>query len=279
MLLAHRDIYCGVFDSTIIRNGITESDLRTVECFELEIFHSTGGTSYINGEKYPIKEGMFICAKPKQIRHSLFPVKCSFIRVFNNEYVPKEIANVLSSLPNCTYITDQSEVEFLLAQMSNLKNLFTSTNVNTSEQILINSLFYSILYKLMSITKGEKDKPIQKDIKKIALDAYIYINENLSSDCSLQTIADAVNVSPNYLQNVFTKSFGISPYKYTIIKRIEKAKKMIIVGDKSMFEIASDLGFCSQSHFNSIFKKITGETPLEYRTKTLEHPITTQFNF
>jgi AraC-like DNA-binding protein len=261
MLIAHKDIYCGLFESSIVRGNITESDIRTVECFELEIFHLTGGVSHINGETYPTEYGMFVCAKPGQIRYSNFPVKCSFIRIFKNEYTPKALTDILSSLPNCTYIKNKTDIENLLALLSNLASLFTATNVKTLNEVLINSLFYDFLHKLLDILEGEETKPTKNNINPISLQAYEYINENLTSDCSLKKLAKAVNVSQNYLQTTFTKSFGISPYKYCIIKRIEKAKKMIAVGDKSILEISLELGFCSQSHFNRIFKKITGKTP------------------
>ena len=265
MLLANKDIYCGLFDSSIIRGNETKSDLRTVECFELEIFHAEGGVSYINGEKYPTAYGMFLCAKPGQIRHSNLPVKCSFVRIFVNENTPRSLIEILSSLPNCEYIKSQTHIENLLVSLANLGNLFASTNIKTSNQVLINSLFFDILHKLLTILEGEETQPNKSNINQIALQAYEYINEKLSSDCSLSRIAKAVNVSPNYLQTVFTKSFGISPYKYALIKRIEKAKNMIAVGDKNMSQISLELGFCSQSHFNSLFKKITGQSPLNYR--------------
>ena len=270
MLIAHKDIYCGVFESSIVRGNASKSDLRTVDCFELELFHSSGGVSHINGEKYPTDYGMLLCAKPGQIRHSDFPVKCSFIRIFENESTPKNLKEILLSLPNCTYIKKQTDIESLLALLSNLASLFTTTNVKISNEVLINSLFYDILHKVLNVLDGKENSPSKSNINQNAFKAYEYINENLTSDCSLKTIAKAVNLSPNYLQIVFTNSFGISPYKYCVIKRIEKAKKMISVGSKSMLEISLELGFCSQSHFNKTFKEITGLTPTEYRNKRFD---------
>lgn len=264
MLFTHKNIYCGIYDSSICKGNITKSDPRTVECFELELFHSKGGVSYINGEKYPTEHGMFLCAKPGQIRQSDCPVKCSFIRIFKDESTPKSLIDILSKIPNCTYFKKQDEVENLLLSFSKLGNFFTSSNIKITSEILVNSIFYDILHKLLTLVEGEEPTPVKSNINQIALQAYEYINENLSSDCSLKIVANAVKVSPNYLQTVFTKSFGISPYKYCIIKRIEKAKKMIPLGNKSISEISLELGFCSQSHFNRIFKKITGETPKKY---------------
>lgn len=271
MLLAHRDIYCGIFDSAIARGNVAKSDLRTVECFELEVFHCSGGTSYVNGEKHPTARGMLLCAKPGQIRHSDFPVKCSFIRIFKNEYLPESLYEILLSLPECTYIENENKTDDILAKFSDLGALFTSTPTPASDEALINSIFFDILHLIISISKKSENPPQRNDIKKVALEAYEYINENLSSECTLQAIARAVNITPNYLQAVFTQSFGISPYKYALIKRIEKAKNMITVGEKTMLQISLELGFCSQSHFNRIFKAQTGMTPKEYRSARFLH--------
>ncbi|MBP3397122.1 MAG: helix-turn-helix transcriptional regulator [Clostridia bacterium] len=54
------------------------------------------------------------------------------------------------------------------------------------------------------------------------------------------------------------------------MRRIEQARRLISAGDKSMLEIALELGFCSQSHFNKVFKKETGMTPAAYRRGMLE---------
>lgn len=266
MLIAHRDIYCGVFDSAIARGNIHGSDLRTVECFELEIFHSSGGVSYVNGEKYPTARGMLLCAKPRQIRHSDFPVKCSFIRVFDNEYLSDPLRNILRSLPNCTYIEKDEDAEDILSLISRLGALFTSKEMNDNDTVLINTVFYNILHRMLTASEKISQSKSPQNINRIALEAYEYINENLSKDCSLNKIAEMVSVTPNYLQTVFTKAFGVSPYRYTIFKRIEKAKIMIKIGEKSMLDIALEIGFCSQSHFNRIFKEQTGKTPSQYRS-------------
>jgi AraC family transcriptional regulator len=53
-------------------------------------------------------------------------------------------------------------------------------------------------------------------------------------------------------------------------RRINKAKKLIASGEKTMSQIALETGFCSQSHFNKVFKEKTGQTPIAYRRALLE---------
>lgn len=271
MLIAHENIYCGIFDSSIARKNISKSDKRTVGCFELEFFNASRGVSYINNAKYPIEKGMFICAKPGQIRHSEFPVRCNFIRIFEDKNTDKNLVDILTSLPDCIYLDGEFMADEILPLASRLSSCFSSSNVSKTTEILINSLFYEILYKILGNIEGDTGQKELSSLSRVAREACEYINENFTSDCSLKTIAEAVNISPNYLHTVFCESFGISPYQYTVSKRIEKAKKLIMVGEKSMLDIALELGFCSQSHFNRIFKEQTGETPTAFRKRIFEN--------
>ena len=106
-------------------------------------------------------------------------------------------------------------------------------------------------------------------MSRVAREAREYINENYTQDCSLSKIAEAVRVSPNYLHTAFSRGFGVTPYEYALRKRLEKAKRLIMAGEKSMLEIALELGFCSQSHFNKLFKEREGVTPAQYRAGIL----------
>ena len=53
-------------------------------------------------------------------------------------------------------------------------------------------------------------------------------------------------------------------------KRVRRAKRLIAAGERSMLEIALETGFCSQSHFNKVFREATGFTPAAYRRRLLE---------
>jgi AraC-like DNA-binding protein len=214
---------------------------------------------------------MLICAKPSQLRHSEFPVRCSFIRIFVTKRTEGELSTLLCALPDSAYIEDETISDDILALLSRLGSFFTATKFSQSAEVLINALFYDILYKLVSAIGGNADQSESSSLSRIAREAYEYINENYKSDCSLKTISEAINVSPNHLHTVFTESFGITPYEHTVNKRIDKAKKLIMQKNSSMLEIALELGFCSQSHFNRIFKAQTGETPSAFRRRIFEN--------
>ena len=131
--------------------------------------------------------------------------------------------------------------------------------------IHINSLFLEILYRILKISKGATEEAEKLQVSRVVKEAYEYINENFGGDCSLQTIAAAVHISPNYLHTIFCEQVGMTPFEYVLEKRMEKAKRLIIAGERSMLEIALETGFCSQSHFNKVFKARCGVTPAQYR--------------
>ena len=269
MLLSNDNIYCGVFDSSIMRKNLTKSPNREVQCFEIELFHGDKGISYVNGNKYPTQRGMLLCVKPRAIRHSDFPVCCSFIRFFPQNNTDLDILEIIQSFPECTYINNFEKIEELAALFSRLGACFANFNNTLSERTKITALFLEILYRINRICKNESDSIKTKEIPRIAREAYEYINENFTKKCTLQSIANAVNISPHHLHTVFTDSLGLTPYEYVLQKRINLAQKLIAAGEKNMIEIALETGFCSQSHFNKSFKSQTGKTPAEYRKELI----------
>jgi AraC-like DNA-binding protein len=83
---------------------------------------------------------------------------------------------------------------------------------------------------------------------------------------SVTWCAEELNLSANYFGDLIKKETGISPQEYIQTKVIEVAKKRLLDADKSISEIAYELGFRYPQHFTRLFKQRTGLTPNEYRT-------------
>lgn len=271
MLKAKDGVYCGVFDSSILRKAQAKSADRTVQCYELEIFHTQAGTSYVNGSKYSTRRGMILCAKPGQIRHSDFPVCCSYIRIPLGR--DADVENLLSQLPDCTYLSDEGDIEGLMALFARLSICYIGAVSGLLNDLHGNYLLMEILYRVSRLCLGDRDDIAGAPVGRITREAYEYINENYRGNCSLKVIADAVQISPNHLHVVFTRETGMTPFAYVLKKRIAYAQRLIMAGEKSMLEIALETGFCSQSHFNKAFRDATGATPVQYRKKLLQQGV------
>ena len=268
MYFPTEELQCGVFESTILRRDHIKSQDRRVTYYELELFHTASGVSHIDGKRYPARRGMLLCAKPGQIRYSEFPVKCSFLRIKPER--DGDVDRLLSAAPDCFYIEDENEIEELMGLFAKVGACTVSTAPMEQTAVRMNAGLWEILSRCMRLWRGSQDAVADAPVNRIARDAYEYINENYHADCSLQRIADALHVSPNYLHTVFRQSVGCTPYELVIEKRIHKAKKLIVTGEKTMAQIALETGFCSQSHFNKVFKEKTGHTPAAYRRSLLE---------
>lgn len=82
---------------------------------------------------------------------------------------------------------------------------------------------------------------------------------------TVQSIADALNVSPNYLSAMLSVLTGQSTQQHIHDKLIEKAKERLSTTDLTVSEIAYELGFEHSQSFNHLFKKKTNRSPLEFR--------------
>ena len=95
-----------------------------------------------------------------------------------------------------------------------------------------------------------------------------YFQSGLPQTEGLPTVkyfADKVCLSPNYFGDLFKKETGKTAQEYIRNHLIDTAKELIAGTDKSITQIAYDLGFQYSQHFNRVFKKSVGYTPVEYR--------------
>jgi AraC-like DNA-binding protein/ligand-binding sensor protein len=94
-----------------------------------------------------------------------------------------------------------------------------------------------------------------------------YIQKHQADELSLAQVAQAVNTSTFYFCKMFKKVTGLNFTDYVSRVRIEKAKNLLLNRNLRISEIAFEVGFQSLTHFNRVFKKISGQSPTVYRDK------------
>lgn len=82
---------------------------------------------------------------------------------------------------------------------------------------------------------------------------------------TVRYFAERVFLSPNYFGDLIKKETGKTPQEYIQGKIIDTAKEMLLGTDKTVSQIAYELGFQYSQHFNRVFKKHIGQSPNEYR--------------
>ena len=96
-----------------------------------------------------------------------------------------------------------------------------------------------------------------------------FIEENLDSNLSLETMAAEVIVSPRYLPRAFKTAIGQSPHRYVLARRIERAKELLHSTDMPIVDVALASGFSSQSHLSNWFLREVGISPAAYRRQAV----------
>jgi AraC family transcriptional regulator len=92
-----------------------------------------------------------------------------------------------------------------------------------------------------------------------------HIEENLDKQFSLAALADLVRLSQYHFCRAFKQSFGTPPHHYHLQRRIERAKILLSERSTSITEIGLILGYSHTSSFALAFRKITGQTPSDFR--------------
>jgi AraC-like DNA-binding protein len=93
-----------------------------------------------------------------------------------------------------------------------------------------------------------------------------FIRDHHTDDLSLGQVAQAMHTSVFYFCKLFRKATGLTFTEFVSRTRIEKAKNLLLNPNLRISEVAYEVGFQSLTHFNRVFKKITGESPTEYRS-------------
>lgn len=92
-----------------------------------------------------------------------------------------------------------------------------------------------------------------------------YVSRNMYKPINLEKMAKSMGYTRSYLGDRFKNQTGCTLSQYVTQQKILEAQRFLQFTDKPLGDIAELLAFSSQSHFQNTFKKITGETPLEYR--------------
>lgn len=121
-------------------------------------------------------------------------------------------------------------------------------------------------YERQFITRSHVNKDILVRFEKILKDYFSSEQALVTGLPSVRYCADKLYVSPNYLGDLLKKETGKSAQEHIQLKLIDVAKEKIFEPEKSISEIAYELGFKHPQHFTRMFKKQVGMSPNEFRS-------------
>jgi AraC-like DNA-binding protein len=82
---------------------------------------------------------------------------------------------------------------------------------------------------------------------------------------SIEAVAREASMSTFHFIRTFSALFGTTPHQYRIESRLQRARHLLVLGDRSVTEVCLDVGFESPATFSGLFARRVGVAPSEYR--------------
>jgi AraC-like DNA-binding protein len=136
---------------------------------------------------------------------------------------------------------------------------FKDVDLVTTLAIILNNYAHKKIDA--NITENNNKDPIPFKVREIVN----YINTNIEKKLDVDELSLLTAWKKDHFTRLFSKYLGLTPYQYVIKRKIEKSKTLLSDTLIPINEIAFELGFKSYSNFYRLFKKITDDTPENFR--------------
>lgn len=137
-------------------------------------------------------------------------------------------------------------------------------NSCASGERLSESSYSQLLHRILCLLLLE-DSGATHDKCSLIAQAIRYMNKHLFEQISVAMVAEAVNLSPSHFSRQFKRHTGYSPYEYIVLRRLDKAKYLLMSTSLTVKEIAYHIGYNSEENFIHSFQKNVGISPNLFR--------------
>jgi AraC family transcriptional regulator len=135
-------------------------------------------------------------------------------------------------------------------------------------QLYVDCVSVAIIARLLGSTERSagagsgRTAPLPKWRLKRAID---YIEQRLDETITLADLAAAAGLTRMHFAAQFRAATSLRPHEYLLRRRIERAQEILLGSGRPVIDVALSVGFQTQSHFTTVFKRFTGQPPLAWR--------------
>lgn len=227
-----------------------------------ELFYVIKGTGsfYMDGESYPLKASDLVIVPPNT-EHT------------ERSYNANPLEYIVLGIDGITFLDSDSDNSRVIYNYSQKQELLSLLNLILEEvqseqpgfhlvcQNLLDVLLIQIVRQHKLVPAPISSSRMHKECGQIKR----YLDSNYADNITLDALAAKAHMNKYYLVHAFTKYTGFSPINYLNDKRLQVSKELLVSTNYSIAQIASSVGFSSQSYFSQVFKKETNMTPNVYR--------------
>ena len=256
-----------VFFIRVTGKNIVPIERRSIDFYHLTIVLKGKLTYIVDGQEIVVEENDALLLVPGTDRERLpYPDHADFI-IFNF-FPPKEnplssnlffknsvnqpIKTLLNTYPYKFY--QENEINHYKGHEYRHYEIPEKTKVNAILHNIFNCIFIDLFDSLKYSTKNTH-----------VINTLKYINDNITSPLSLDSVCKEVHLSKEYTARVFKREIGITVTQYINQQKLDIAKNMLVSDEFDLQSIAEKVGYQNYNYFSRIFKKHFGITPINMK--------------
>ncbi len=241
---------------------------------------------YLSGESIvTINDKIYFCHAGDVLivpQYVFYKIDTASDKIQENFWLHFDLENIIYQKQLISLISDEYLINIglddkLISLYKNLNNEFE--NQTMGSHAIINSIVTQIFSKIMQkINIGNNNLNISSaneffqnkisSTMRILNECVRYISDKKGSVTVNQVCAEMF-ISPSYLRKIFSENIGISPIEFIHTIRLKQAEIMLISTEKSISDIASELGYSSAYHFSRDFSNKFGTAPSSFRKNSI----------
>jgi len=273
--------------------AVTKEQLRYVDCFasdDMGLFMPVGGACFfaltpkhshpsylfivhfndqtmtrINGKLIPAQHGKMFCLAPG-IKHEELPSETppQYIAVCIAKKLFEQEARLYPAMRKIHFEGEFSDVDPGLLTL--LKRFMAEAESGlVGSKAVLNAIGVEICHSIIRSVSNIA-APADRMAERVEINRVIeHLHARLDEKITVRAMAKIAHLSPSQLTRVFKEETGKPPMEYVQALRMERAKKLLLAGDKSITDVALECGFNSPSYLSACFLKQYSMTPREYR--------------
>ena len=227
------------------------------------------------------QEGTLLCTAPEQVITFNRKKEANSTEGWGLYFHPELIRNTalgkkineysfFSYAENEALHLSEQEKQTLLSLLKQMENEYNTNIDHYSHDLIISNIelllnYCRRFYGRQFITRTNQNKDVIVRFEEFITD---YFNSDKLKNNGIPTVkycAEAMNLSPNYFSDLLKSETGKNTQEHIHYHLLEKAKTLLVSSDKSINEIAYELGFEYPQSFSKFFKKKVGVSPTIFR--------------
>lgn len=247
-------------------SGVNDNMIKSHYHNYYELYFLEDGERHhmLQDDMYTMRPGELILFSPYILHRSYGDENVPFRRLvlyFHRDEVDSlELQNMLDN-GNGLYHPEPRTRQVLHSMLEIL--LYEQYNTSELKSRYCHTILNMMLFFIILQLRREDPSKKQEDDRMSQIISYIH--GHYQEDISLEQLARHFYISPYYLCREFKRYTDSTVIQYVNITRIMNAQRKFMETNKTITEICSETGFSNLTHFNRVFKSVTGMTPSGYR--------------